>query len=338
MSWTAIVGHESRISALRRAAERGRLHHALLLSGPDGIGKKMVALHLAASLLCREAPEGDLCGVCSVCRRVLAGTHPDAQQVRKREDSRYIVIGDDDDPKSGVIDSIRGLNNMAYKKPFESERKVFILDNVDWIRHEAQDALLKTLAEPPADTWFFLIASNAANLRETIRSRALVMKFHGLSDDEVRWIVESKTASTSADDIELALASSDGSPGKALAFIAADGPSELRWLVASISRDALASPLQVSDAIMERIAEAAGSVLEAQRERLIFYLGPLQRVLAPLVSNELPRPDWVESLPPERLCEVRTAILETVRDLRLNVRPRLLTDHLFERIAQHARR
>jgi DNA polymerase-3 subunit delta' len=310
----------------------------LLLSGPDGIGKRMVALSLAASLLCDQASEGDFCGVCSTCKRVMAGTHPDAQQVKRKEDSRFIVIGDDDDPKAGVIDSIRGLNNMAYKRPFESKLKVFIIEGADWIRHEAQDALLKTLEEPPADTWFFLIASNAANLRETIRSRALVMKFHGLPDDVVRRIVSAKAPKADPVDLELALACADGSPGKALAFMEADGPSELRWLVESLSSDALAAPLQLSDAVMDRIADAAGKVLEAQRERLIFYLGPLQRVLAPVVTDGLPRPDWAAAMPADRMSEIRACILETVRDLRYNVTPKLLTDQLFERIAQHARR
>src|SRR5262245_53406363 len=155
-----IAGHNSSIDALRRAIASGRLHHALLFHGPEGVGKRTTAFAVAAALLCREAsrPEGDACGACASCSKVDKGIHPDVQFLTLEK----TVI---------PIDAVRALRQEAGYRPFEGAHRVFVIDPADRLSHEAQNALLKTLEEPSASARLILISSRPAHLLPTTRSR-----------------------------------------------------------------------------------------------------------------------------------------------------------------------
>jgi DNA polymerase-3 subunit delta' len=161
-----IVGHEASVRALRRAIAAGRLHHALLLHGPEGVGKRTTGLAVAAALLCREAsrPEGDACGACASCSKVDKGLHADV---------KYVTL----DKTVIPIDSIRALRQEAGFRPFEGTHRVFLIDPADRLSLEAQNALLKTLEEPSAAAHIILITSRPAHLLPTTRSRCQALPF-----------------------------------------------------------------------------------------------------------------------------------------------------------------
>lgn len=149
----------SRLVQWRRA---DRLPHGLRLTGPAGVGKRVLAESLAAWLLC-EAVRVDggttPCGDCKQCRLVRAGSHPDLQSCRP-ESSRYIRI-----------DQIRALGDFLSQSPQVAGRKVVIIDRADQLNLNAANALLKTLEEPADDANLILLHDEGRPLRPTIRSR-----------------------------------------------------------------------------------------------------------------------------------------------------------------------
>jgi DNA polymerase III subunit delta' len=169
-----VIGHESSVRALRRGIAAGRLHHALLFHGPEGVGKRTTALAVAAALLCREPdrPEGDACGRCPSCSRVDKGIHADVQYVTLEK----TVI---------PIDAIRSLRQEAGYRPFEGGGRVFLIDPADRLSLEAQNALLKTLEEPASSSRLILITARPAHLLPTTRSRCQALPFGTLPPDEL---------------------------------------------------------------------------------------------------------------------------------------------------------
>jgi DNA polymerase-3 subunit delta' len=193
-----IVGQGRAIARLQGYLQGGRLPHALLFVGPDGVGRRTTADALARVLLCRrprtEAPPsggaGRLveCGSCEDCRMSRAGTHPDLHVVYK-ELARY-----HDDPKVRGrvmqelgIDVIRSfLISPAQSSPARGRAKVFVVLDADLMSDAAQNSLLKTLEEPPAGVTIVLICERPESLLATTVSRCATVRFGLLPLDYVR--------------------------------------------------------------------------------------------------------------------------------------------------------
>jgi len=146
---------------LRRRAESGSLSQAYILTVPADaplIGA------LAAAAVC-GAEHGRPCGVCSHCRKALAGLHPDIRRFAREKDKRFFPV-----------ELVRALREEAWIMPNEAARKVFVLEGADTMNPPAQNALLKVLEEPPAGTIFLLQCGNAGRLLETVRSRCVMVQ------------------------------------------------------------------------------------------------------------------------------------------------------------------
>ena len=147
-------------SRLRARLSAGKLHHAVLLSGPAGIGKRALADALAAALLCEDrTPEG-ACGSCRGCVLVRAATHPDLLRVEPEEAGKQIRI-----------DQVRALAEFVSKTSSIAKNKVVLIDPADAMNNYAANSLLKSLEEPSPGTQLLLISSGPARLLPTIRSR-----------------------------------------------------------------------------------------------------------------------------------------------------------------------
>lgn len=191
MIWEKIRGHEVQTAMFRRAAGRGRLSHAYLFLGPEGVGKKRFAEALAQCLLCERfsEPELEACGECPSCRQMLAGTHPDFHPVGlpagKSAVPLELFVGDDEH---------RGREGLCYElslRPSSGRRRVAIIDDGDRLSQESANALLKTLEEPPAYSLLILIAPSGDGLLPTIRSRCQHVRFSPLpAQDTAELIVE----------------------------------------------------------------------------------------------------------------------------------------------------
>ena len=177
MDYNSIIGHRIAIESLKRAVENGNESHFYIFEGDDGLGKRTIAKVFAKTLLCKEK-NNEPCQICSSCRKFDSGNHPDFMEIFPEKG----LI------KKGVIDQV--IRSMAMA-PFESEKKVIVIDQAHMMNKEAQNAFLKTLEEPPGYMHIIFITSSAKNLLQTIRSRGQNVKFYPISkEDIVKFLLE----------------------------------------------------------------------------------------------------------------------------------------------------
>ena len=187
----------------------GTLPPSLVLAGPAGIGKRLTAVAVAQALNCLKSSESlfpasgfDACGTCSACTRIARGVHPDVLIVQPGE--------------SGAIkvDQVRDIVDRAAYRPFEGRRRAVILDDADALVPAAQNALLKTLEEPPPSSVFMLVTARPDVLLPTVRSRCPQLRFRPLSPSDIARVLIARGYGDS--DARAVAATADGSVGRAL--------------------------------------------------------------------------------------------------------------------------
>lgn len=153
-----LIGNKRICSNLTAMIRAGRLPHAMILEGDEGLGKKTLARYIAKAVLC--GGENPPCLSCKSCHLIDVGSHPD-----------FLMISPDGG--SIKVDQIRALRGEAYLSPMMCDNRVFVIDRADTMNPNAQNALLKVLEEPPDGVTFILLAKSAVQLLETIRSRCV---------------------------------------------------------------------------------------------------------------------------------------------------------------------
>lgn len=171
MDYNNIIGHDRAIETLKRAIGNKSVSHSYLFEGEEGLGKKKVAYVFAKTLLCKEDGK-EPCNKCTSCIKFDGGNHPD-----------LLVV----DPEKGLIKKgeVEGLIKSVARAPFESKRKVFIIDDSHRMSTEAKNALLKTLEEPPEYINIILISSSTNKLLPTILSRMQSIKFFPVESKKI---------------------------------------------------------------------------------------------------------------------------------------------------------
>lgn len=210
MPFASIVGHAHLVALLRQAAAANRVPQSLLFAGPEGVGKRAVAIALAQAVNCPNRRDGDACGACPTCQRIARGQHSDVTLVDR---------GDEASIKIKVLRE-RVLDVVGYR-PFEAERRVFVIDPADDLTSEAQDALLKTLEEPPSSTIVILVTAYPDTLVATVQSRCRRLRFAPLSEADVARILTERCKVARVEARVLASASG-GSVARALTEQAGD--------------------------------------------------------------------------------------------------------------------
>jgi DNA polymerase-3 subunit delta' len=179
MPFRDVVGHVRLVDLLSRSIAGGTLPPSLLFAGPAGVGKHLMALAVAQALNCLRAghrAQGsgiDACGTCAACTRIARGVHPDVL---------FVTPGDNGSIK---IEQVLDVVGRAHYRPFEGRRRVVIIDEADALTSSAQNALLKTLEEPPSLSVFILVSAKADSLLPTVLSRCPQLRFRSLSTDEI---------------------------------------------------------------------------------------------------------------------------------------------------------
>lgn len=261
-----LVGHDSQIAAFRDAADSGRLHHAWLLTGPEGVGKASFALQAATRLLADAAgPRVHLPGFETpddhpVARYIRAGSHPDLRIL-----ARLTKDKSDDLARSINIEQVRSLQGLFATTPSLAPRRVVIIDAIDDLERNGANALLKNLEEPPAGTVFLLISHAPGKLLPTIRSRCRLLRFGALSGDQMLLALQRLLPEEPRDEIEALVAVGEGSPGRALGFAGLD----IGTLDAAIDR--LVGEGDPTNAIRSALAKQLG--IKAAQARYEAYLG-----------------------------------------------------------------
>jgi DNA polymerase-3 subunit delta' len=223
MPFSELIAQDRALSPLRSALRRGALHHAYLFGGPEGVGKARAARLLAQAANC-EGPgapaRDDACGACAPCRKIAKGVHPDIVLLAEE---RVMARAGTWEPKAGrtpskdiVVDQVRDLVDRRLSlKRFEGRRRFVIIDPADAMNPQAQNALLKTLEEPPEDTTLVLVASSPDSLLPTIRSRCLRVPFSPIPEEAL--VARLEAEGQAPDKARLAAALSGGSLSRALA-------------------------------------------------------------------------------------------------------------------------
>lgn len=209
-SWP-LFGHLAALNEFAAARESGRLHHAWLLEGPSGIGKSILARHIAASMLgAASAPDTPLSASEDdpVVQKILADSHPDFHWLTRRQDERGKLRQDI------PVDDIRALNVFFSLRPALGGWRIGVIDAMDDLNRSGANALLKTLEEPPANCLLLLINHRTQPVLPTIRSRCRTLRMNILSDDDTALAIE--TIDDSAMDQTAAKSLARGRPGVGL--------------------------------------------------------------------------------------------------------------------------
>jgi len=265
-----IVGHRRLVSLLSRATARGTLPPSLLFAGPSGVGKRRVALAIAEAVNCLKPRasaelERDACGECASCKRIARGVHLD------------VIVIEPGDSGSIKIEQVRDVIDRADYRPFEGKRRVVIIDEADALVPAAQNALLKTLEEPPSASIFVLVSSMPDALLPTVISRCPRLRFAPLSIAEVTSaLIEGHGYAES--DARAAAADADGSIGRALEANSAD-LAEARQEAGRLLQHAarVSDPGRRIDAAKDLVTTKAGAT--AEREQLAACLRALASLL-----------------------------------------------------------
>lgn len=206
-----IIGNERIKEHMQSAVRFHKVSHGYILSGEDGLGKNMLVRAFARLLLC----EGDRSAQCTCqsCKQIETGNHPDLIYVHHEK------------PNSIGVDDIRtGINEDIQIKPYRSPYKIYVVDEAEKMTVQAQNALLKTIEEPPSYGIIFLLTTNGAAFLPTILSRCVLLNLKLLSDEEIR--EELKRRGAADERIETIVKFSRGNLGKALKFVSSENFAE----------------------------------------------------------------------------------------------------------------
>ncbi|MGB3225510.1 MAG: DNA polymerase III subunit delta' [Desulforhopalus sp.] len=263
--FTRLFGQEKAKRLITRSLTAGRVPHAYIFKGPEGVGKKMFARGVAAAVNCRDNMKIGACGICSSCKKFRSMNHPD-----------FLVVS----PDKGMIkiDQIRRLTRELSYPPYESSMRVVVLEDVQTMRREAANSLLKTLEEPPENNLLILIAEASQEILATLSSRCQVIPFSQLSiDDTAAILVQQGIDIESA---RLLARLSEGSPGKALQFHKSELIDLWRKIISFLSDPKVDPDRDVGDLLY--LAET----MAALKEELPSLLGLLKIWLRDLLISE----------------------------------------------------
>lgn len=217
---TPLFGHDAAVAAFRGALDSGRLHHAWLISGPEGVGKALFASKAALRVLAQgegrvDAPGLDVPDDHPAAPLVAAGSHPDLMRLERlpRENSATGELA-----RNINVDQVRSLKRLFNTTASLSPWRAVIVDSIDDLERNAANALLKNLEEPPPSSVFLLVSHAPERLLPTLRSRCRPLRLSALGADAMTSAL--RAALPDADDAEIGelAAAGQGSPGRALAW------------------------------------------------------------------------------------------------------------------------
>ena len=247
-----MIGQSCVTARLMATLSLGRVAHAVLFVGPEGSGKRTLASIYARALLCSSTDKP--CNTCSQCRKALSGNHADLHVIKPVEEGREKDKSELSlqpgaprlKAKALGVEEARGIQRLIDVRPYEGGRAVVVIDSAQELTTAAQNALLKTLEEPPEHVVIILLAESLSPLLPTVLSRCAVYHLARLTAEQVMDVLKSRGLSGDAR-AQNAAAMCDGRPGYALALLQDDA----FWLLREKALAALAQLVK-----SRRLAEA----------------------------------------------------------------------------------
>lgn len=310
MNSNEIIGHKDIIARLDQAVKSKHVASAFLFSGPDGIGKKLVALRLAQALNCRQFTSQGPCLQCASCRKIAALNHLEIKVIAREEKAKNLKI-----------EQVFQLQADISLRPVEADKKVYIIDDAHTLSRDAANCLLKTLEEPPLDSLLIMVTANPAALLSTVRSRCQKIEFNPLSLQEVMRRLQEQ-GSLESESARFLANFAGGSFGRALAFLEKgilEKKAELDEFVEGIKEEDIA-------VVLAR-AQAYGRDKEQAKIWLDLLLYTCVQRYRAVRERQKPSAEHYE--------EIIGLILRAKRDLAVNVNLQLVLENIFLRM-RHA--
>ena len=211
-----IIGQESIKKHLQTAIKTGNLSHAYIINGEYGSGRQTIASALAKTIQCQsKTDDTDACGVCTSCKQAESHNHPDI---------KYITH---DKTSISVNDIREELSNHISIKPYSSEYKIYIIPDANKMTEQAQNALLKTIEEPPVYAIIILLTENCDSLLPTIRSRCVTLTMNPIEKDKICTYLENKFQ-LEPEQAQIAANYCQGNIGKAIRFASSSDFIEMK--------------------------------------------------------------------------------------------------------------
>lgn len=215
VSFKDVIGQKDVMKYIGNAVSTSQISHAYIVNGERGSGKKLIASLFAAALLC-ESEGVEPCNKCHSCIQVDTGNHPDLiRLVREKENT------------ISVEEVREQINNTVSIKPYQSKYKIYIIPGADKMTVQAQNAILKTIEEPPAYAVFFLLTENAESLLPTITSRCVMLKLRYIKDALIKKYLMEKLEIPDYK-AEVCSAFAQGNLGKAIMLCNSEHFNEIR--------------------------------------------------------------------------------------------------------------
>lgn len=324
MQLPGFAGGQKAIQTLASLIGGGRLPHAILLEGPSGCGKRTLARHLAAAILCGEGDRP--CGHCESCEKVYAGHHPDV-----------ITIAREEGESSFRIEKIRAMRSDAFIMPNEASAKVYLLFSVEEMTTAAGNAILKILEEPPENVYFILTCENKAALLGTIVSRVVTITVETPSVPECLQVLERECPEVGAEKRRQVAVLFDGNVGQAKKALGDEAFQKVFETACQLLEALLASS--------EYPFLCALSAFEREKETLARVLGQMKRLIRQVLRHKLnaqegdPQLEQLvaklsHSLTPGQLLQVEEALASAGEELEQNVNTALLITALSGQLRQ----
>lgn len=258
MRFNGFFGNEVAKQAVSAGTSGLRFHHAWLLEGPIGSGRRTLAKHIAQAAVCTGA-QGKPCGECAACRKAMQGVHPD-----------IFVISREQDDKAFSADNIRLLREKAYVMPNEADKQVFILCDVQQMQEAAQNALLKILEEPPSTAVFIMTCENRSQVLSTVLSRVTAIPLTGVDTETAVRALQDKFPHCTSEQLREAAELFGGIIGQAEQGLSDGGMQQVIQGVCAVA-EALLQPTDFD------LVKAVG-VFEKDKETMRGVLSALRRL------------------------------------------------------------
>jgi DNA polymerase-3 subunit delta' len=325
-----VIGHDAAVAQLQRAVATGVVRHALLLTGPVGVGKTTLANAYVSALVCETPPTpGAFCGDCRSCRKVARGVHPDIQRFDlATQAERAEKAGTRN--TSITIDTVRAVASTAALRPIEARWRVAILDDAETMADVAQEALLKTLEEPPRSMLLIVLCDDIEALLPTVRSRCQIVELRPAPATVITDMLVAR--GQPVDEAAVVASLAGGAPGWALRALAAPTlraereqavAAAISW-IASPGYDRLVEAARTGDGFGKQRADTLarlGMLLAVWRDALLLVAGRADRMTFTPHAARLAALGGGWTL--DAVTQAVRSVQICMSDLEANVRPRL---------------
>jgi DNA polymerase-3 subunit delta' len=333
ISWHDIRGQERPLDILQRALDTGRVHHAYLFTGLEGVGKFMAAHVFSTIVNCLERPEGefrDACGTCSACRKMMKKQHPD-----------LLII--EPDGTRIKIDQIREVQKASTKAPYEGRYRMVIINDAHTMTEQAANALLKTLEEPASRMRLILVTNQPQRLLDTIISRCQILRFGALDTDDVVELLDELTQQSDAFEepveprlLEIAAGYGEGSVGRSFDVLESGMLEAREELVQRVTSLPDQRPVPLLD-LADELSSSRDELLQ-KLDVLKLFFRDVMMFQATASTDRLVNRDLAEQVREYAGDVRRGAVLDLLDEIReaqqkldRNVHSQLIAENLLER-------